>query len=228
MIARLEGQLESVDALAAASTALVRLPAGLYLEVLLPGFAAARLGPSIGQHVTFHTLFYLEQPSQGTTITPRLAGFLAEADRGFFQLLITVKGVGHRKALRAMSLPTAQLAAAIADRDTATLQSLPEIGKRSAETIIVSLKDKVDPFLTATPTSTAAGAPADAATEAASQDASTPAGPTGQLARDALQVLLQLGENRADALSRIDRALDADDPPATSAELVAAVYQQRR
>ena len=54
------------------------------------------------------------------------------------------------------------------------------------------------------------------------------AGPTGELARDALHVLMQLGENRVDALQLIDRVLGGEDPPKTSAEVVAAVYQTRR
>jgi len=122
-----------------------------------------------------------------------------------------------------MSLPTPQLAAAIADRDAGTLQSLPEIGKRSAETIIVSLKDKVEPFLSASNAPRGGGA-----AEGGGEASPAPAGPAGQLARDALQVLLQLGESRAEALRLIDRVLDGDDPPTTSAQVVAAVYQQRR
>lgn len=224
MISRLEGTLESVDS----GTAMVRLPAGVCLEVLLPDFAVSRLSGAIGQPVTLHTLFYLEQQSQGTTITPRLAGFLTERDRRFFQLFITVKGVGHRKALRAMAMPVDRLAAAIADRDASTLQSLPEIGKRSAETIVVTLKEKVDPFL-----EVAAPRAAPAAAAATGQGVSVgeqtgEAGPTGELARDALHVLMQLGENRVDALQLIDRVLGGEDPPKTSAEVVAAVYRTRR
>lgn len=223
MISRLEGTLESV----ASGAAMVRLPAGVCLEVLLPDFAVSRLSGALGQPVTLHTLFYLEQQSQGTTITPRLAGFLTERDRRFFQLFITVKGVGHRKALRAMAMPVDRLAAAIADRDASTLQSLPEIGKRSAETIVVTLKEKVDPFLEA-PTPRAAPTAAATAPGAPDEAEAGEAGPTGELARDALHVLMQLGENRVDALQLIDRVLGGEDPPKTSAEVVAAVYQMRR
>jgi holliday junction DNA helicase RuvA len=198
MISRLEGILESVGT----NVALVRLPAGVCLEVLLPDFAVSRLSGTIGQPVTLHTLFYLEQQSQGTTITPRLAGFLTERDRRFFQLFITVKGVGHRKALRAMAMPVDRLAAAIADRDAATLQSLPEIGKRSAETIVVTLKEKVDPFLETLPSRGAATASATAAGGDVTGEESFEAGPTGELARDSLHVLLQLGENRVDEIGR--------------------------
>ena len=45
-----------------------------------------------------------------------------------------------------MTMTTGQIAAAIVDRDVAMLQSLPEIGKRTAETIIAALHDKVDAF----------------------------------------------------------------------------------
>lgn len=223
MITRVEGQLESIDDAAAT----LRLPGGLSLRLLMPSFAGARLGGRIGEHVALHTWFFLEAPSQGSTILPRLAGFLTAEDRAFFELLITVKGVGQRKALRAMAMPSDRIAAAIADRDVATLQSLPEIGKRSAETIVVTLKDKVEAFLTAppAPAGSAAAPPGDVG---AGAGAAEEAGPTGELARDALRVLLQLGENRGEALTLIDRVLGDEDPPRTSAEVVAAVYQLRR
>ena len=78
---------------------------------------------------------------------PRLAGFLSVEDRAFFELFTTCKGIGNRKALRAMSLDVGQLAGAISDRDIALLQTLPDIGRRTAETIIATLHGKVDRFL---------------------------------------------------------------------------------
>lgn len=218
MITRVEGHLESIDA----ATATIRLPGGVSLSVLLPSYAGARLGGSIGQATVLHTWCFFEAPSQGSTILPRLAGFLTREDRGFFELFIGVKGVGARKALRAMALPTPQLAAAIADRDVSTLQSLPEIGKRTAETIVVSLKDKVEPYLPSRATTGQAGAATGAVDEPAEDE------PAGDLARESLAVLLQLGENRVEALTLIDRVLSGDDPPRIAADVVSAVYRLKR
>ncbi len=209
MIARIEGILDSIEA----DRAYLRLPNGLTYEVLLPAFTSARLGGSIGRDVTLHTLHYLESQAQGATIYPRLAGFLSATDKQFFELFVTCKGIGHRRALRAMTLSTAQIAGAIADRDLALLQSLPEVGKRTAETIAVTLKGKVDRFVDALPAGTT-GSDGEPATT-----------PSGGLARDALHVLLQLGENRVQATNWIDRALSSDDAPKDAEALVAEVYR---
>lgn len=212
MIVKIEGLLESIDA----DRGRIRLPDGLTYELLLPAYTAARLSGSVGKTVTLHTLHYLESSAQGATIYPRLAGFASAVDKQFFELFVTCKGIGHRKALRAMTLATNQIAGAIADRDLALLQSLPEVGKRTAETIAVTLKGKVDRFLDAVPAGMRGGADATDA-----ESARIPGG----LARDALGVLMQLGENRTQAVNWIDRALSKDDAPSDVEALVAEVYR---
>ncbi len=211
MIAKIEGILESIDA----DKAYLRLPNGLTYEVLLSAYTSARLSGSIGQDITLITLHYLESQAQGATIFPRLAGFMSVTDKQFFELFVTCKGIGNRRALRAMTLSTAQIAGAIADRDLAMLQSLPEVGKRTAETIAVTLKGKVDRFIDALP----------AGSIGADGEPVTVSGGGGSLARDAMNVLLQLGENRLQASAWIDRALSSDNAPADAEALVAEVYR---
>lgn len=217
MISRIEGVLTDL----AGSNAMVRLDAGVTLQVMLPAFAAHRLGASLGKPVVLDTLMFLEMPSQGGTIHPRLAGFLNANDRAFFELFVSCKGIGHRKALRAMSLPTAQLALAIADRDAATLQSLPEIGKRTAETIIVTLRDKVEPYTVTGPSDNAEAGDSEQSPSGSSAGAVSPIG------REALAVMVELGENRQQALAWIDQVLSQDDAPDSVEDLVAAVYRLR-
>lgn len=212
MIVKLQGHLESLDT----DRATVSLPDGLTYEVLLPAYTAARLAGSIGQTVTLHTLYYLESTAQGATIYPRLAGFLSPTDKQFFELFVTCKGIGNRKALRAMTLSTTQIAGAITDRDLALLQSLPEVGKRTAETIAVTLKGKVDRFL---------DAPGSVRGDIEGPDGEPAHIPSGGLARDALNVLVQLGENRTQAVNWIDHALSMDDAPKDIEALVAEVYR---
>ncbi|MEM6507304.1 MAG: Holliday junction branch migration protein RuvA [Planctomycetota bacterium] len=222
MIARLTGQL--IDLVG--ETAYVDPGYGLVYEALLPAFAATRLSVKTGQQVTLHTLNFVEATAQGATLFPRLAGFLTAEDKRFFELFVTCKGIGHRRALRAMVLDPATLAAAIADRDAKLIQTMPEVGKKLAETIVLTLRDKVEPFVAA-----AAYPPAPGSKNTLGEAPEGVAASTGvgKLAREALEVLLQLGENRTDAVRWIDRvlAIDADDGdrPGDVQDVVAAVYR---
>ncbi len=203
----------------------IDLSNGLVYEVHVPAFVVTRLASRVGQMVTLKTLHYLESQNQGASFLPRLAGFLSDEDREFFALFTTVKGIGNRKALRALAMDTGQIAMAIADRDTAFLQSLPEIGKRTAETIIASLNGKVDHF--AASGSYAQSAAKDEAAIDANDDATsdTPA-PSGAMSREALEVLMQLGENRIQAMNWINMALaDEKDRPADVTALIERCFR---
>ena len=237
MIAKIQGLLENV----ADDVALVRVgsrqpdPRGadrdpvvppvdalgaLIYETLLPAYTAARLRPDVGKHVTLHTLYFIESHNQGASMIPRLAGFATAGDKRFFELFTTCKGIGYRKALRAMTLPVGQIAVAIADRDAAVLQSLPEVGRRTAETIIATLRGKVDGYI-----------------DDPAMDSSVPSGdaqdgdaiaarPTVTIARQALDVLTQLGENRAAATNWVNDALREHDGPTDDLQtLLATVYR---
>ena len=194
---------------------------GLVYEVLLPSFAAQRLSISLGKAVTLYTLYYMESQNQGATFLPRLAGFLSPQDKAFFELFVTVKGIGNRKALRAMVLPTHQLAMAIADRDLKLLQTMPEIGRKMAETITVTLRDKVESYLNAprsvAPNDSDQGGQGTGGVNAPSRATS--------LSRSAVEVLVQLGEERGRAMELVDRVLSQDDAPGEIDALVAAVYR---
>jgi Holliday junction DNA helicase RuvA len=206
MIARLHGTLEELHE----GIALVRCGAVSY-EVLVPAADQMRLAGAIGSELEFVTLHYLESQGQGSSFWPRLIGFRTVRDREFFELLTTVKGIGNRKALRALQLPFGQVAQAIVDRNLASLTSLPEIGRKTAETIVVDLKDKMGPFLEL-------GAPVAGAKGAVPAAA-------GQLALDAVAILVQLGESRAGARDLVDRALDAEPALATADAVVTAAFR---
>ena len=212
MIASITGTLTDLQG----ETAYIDAGYGVVYELLLPAFAAHRLAVSVGQPITLHTLHFLESNNQGATYLPRLAGFLSASDRSFYELFVTCKGIGHKRARRAMVLPTNQLALASADRDVKLLQTMPEVGKKTAETIAVTLRDKVERFIGAPDTSTRGTADGVAA---------EPPAPATSLQRGAIEVLLQLGENRAQAVLWIDQALSQDDAPAEVEALVAEVYR---
>lgn len=214
MISRIEGELVSV----AQGRALLSCGQITY-ELLVPGFDEQRLAASAGrgERVSFHTLHYLEAQGPTGPFIPRLLGFASPEDRAFFELFTTVKGMGNRKAMRALQLPFAAVAAAIAEKDVDLLKSLPEIGKRTAETIVAELSGKVDRFVEVKPEGAAAGvaaSPEDAARHA--------------LIRDATAVLVQLGEQKLYARQLIDRALAADRTLDSAEELVAAAFRLKQ
>jgi Holliday junction DNA helicase RuvA len=182
------------------------------IEVLVPAADAQRIAASIGQVVEFHTLLYLESQNQGMSYAPRMIGFASPRQRAFFELFTTVKGIGYRKALRALQLPFADIAAAIAAKDRDLLVSLPEIGRRTAETIIAELAGKVDQFIELKPVTAARG---------------DKQSPTARLAADAAAALVQLGETRLRAMQLVERTLAADPTITTAEDLVAGAYRLR-
>jgi Holliday junction DNA helicase RuvA len=105
-------------------------------------------------HVPMST--FLELPREGEQVEMlvdtqvredaiTLYGFGQEAERLAFERLITVSGVGPRTALAALSaLGPAELAAAIREADVRRLCSVPGIGKKTAERIVIDLRDRMD------------------------------------------------------------------------------------
>ena len=77
---------------------------------------------------------------------PVLIGFTSELDKEFFEKLITVKDIGPMVAARALALPVAELADAIARQDEKFLRSLPGIGPQKAKNIVAQLQSKVAKF----------------------------------------------------------------------------------
>jgi len=205
MISRIEGQLVSV----AGDRAQIRCGPLTY-TVFVAAADQQRLATMTNEDVALFTLHYLEAQGQGSSFTPRLVGFVSESDRSFFELFTTVKGMGNRKALRALALPFRSIAEAIASRDVDLLKSLPEIGKRTAETIVAELHGKVDRFIEMKPDRAEALSP-----EAAAR---------GALMHDAVAMLTQLGEPGLRARELVDRVLRTDPSITTPESLVAAAY----
>ena len=94
--------------------------------------------PAVGQSVTLHTHLVVRDDALA------LYGFATEAERDLFLLLIGVQSVGPKVALAVLSGGSPrELLAAVAAGDTAQLQALPGIGKRTAERIVVELRERV-------------------------------------------------------------------------------------
>jgi Holliday junction DNA helicase RuvA len=210
MISRIRGMLVEVGETHTAQIEPEGSP--LTYEVLLPAYLAERLRASVGKPVTLITLQYLESQGQGTSFIPRLIGFATERDRRFFDVFTTVKGIGNKKALRAMAVEPARIARAIATKDVKALVDLPEIGKRMAETIIAELNGKVDSFLSA------------AEIEQLGHASEIKPLIKGTAAEEAVEALVALGEQRPEAERKIAKVSARLGAKATSDALVAGVF----
>jgi holliday junction DNA helicase RuvA len=123
---------------------LTRLPDGVVIEAAGVGYRLAvssetlRHVPAVGREARL--LAHLVLRDDGI----HLYGFAAEAERELFLLLIGVQGVGPKVALAVLSGGSPrELLNAIASGDSARFQAVPGIGKRTAERIIVELREKV-------------------------------------------------------------------------------------
>jgi Holliday junction DNA helicase RuvA len=135
-----------------------------------------------------------------------LYGFASDVELAIFEKLISVSGIGPRLALGVLSgLPPSELASAIARGDVAQLTRIPGIGKKTAERIVLELKDKL---AAAVP-----GAPS-----------SPPDGPR----EDLLSALLNLGYHRPTAEKAVDDVLKAERDQGFEAALRAALKRLSR
>jgi holliday junction DNA helicase RuvA len=123
---------------------LVRRPGEVVVETAGVGYRLAvsseTLGkvPQVGGEVLLHSHLILRDDAI------QLFGFAGETERELFLMLIGVQGVGPKVAQAVLSGgPPRELLGAIANGDAARFQAAPGIGKRTAERIIVELRDKV-------------------------------------------------------------------------------------
>ena len=128
--------------------------------------------PAIGEVVTLLTHFVVREDAQ------LLYGFGTERERATFRQLLKVNGIGAKSALSILSgLSVEDLIQAVALQDTAMLTRIPGVGKKTAERLLLELKDKFSiEGISATP-----GAPKSAAS-------------------DVLNALVSLGYNEKEAL----------------------------
>jgi holliday junction DNA helicase RuvA len=218
MLTRLSGQLESISE-GHIPLATITVSPAIALEVLIPSYLARDLESQINTTITLHTRVYLEAQGQGTSFIPRIIGFGSPTERAFFEVFTSVKGVGSKKALRAMAEPPSTIAACIVNKDAKSLVKLPEIGKRTAETIIAELTGKVDKF--------AGDAILDAA-QFNTHPSSFIEHPTlPPAAIEAVAALVALGEQRVNAEQKVQMVLGRVDSQADVDTIVGAVFAGR-
>lgn len=131
MIASVEGVVGAITA-----DSLVIEVAGIGYRVFAAPAILATAAP--GGRLKLHTYHLVREDQQA------LYGFRNAEELGFFNLLLTVTGVGPKVALAIVgSRPTADLQLAIMAQDQAVLVAIPGIGKKLAERVIFELKEKV-------------------------------------------------------------------------------------
>ncbi|GGA33189.1 Holliday junction branch migration protein RuvA [Dyella nitratireducens] len=118
--------------------------------------------PQTGKEVTLLTHYAVKEDSVA------LYGFLHESERASFRNLLKVSGIGAKTALAVLSgVSTQDFARLVQAGDVVALTKIPGIGKKTAERIVVELRDRVDGLGASMPGLAAApGAPADPAAEA--------------------------------------------------------------
>lgn len=111
---------------------------GIGYGVFMPGQAMGML-PPIGEEIRLHTYLNVKEDAM------QLFGFLTRDDLRVFKLLIGVSGIGPKGALNILSkLTPDELRYAIMINDAKIIASAPGIGKKTAEKLIIELKDKFD------------------------------------------------------------------------------------
>src|SRR5690242_4166372 len=151
--------------------------------------------PNVGDTVRLHT--YLVVKEDGW----QLFGFTSAFERQVFQRVLDAKGVGPALALGLLSTLSAErLVRAIREKDIVTLQSVPRVGRKKAEQLVLDLADKLDDVQTVT----AGGV---GRTEGAS-------------AEDAIRALVSLGYSTVDAERAVRSALDDGGRAMSAPELI--------
>ncbi|WP_373216824.1 Holliday junction branch migration protein RuvA [Ruminococcus sp. 5_1_39BFAA] len=173
-------------------------------EIFMTGNALSRI--HIGEELKIHTYFQVREDAM------QLFGFLNKDDLQVFKLLLGVNGVGPKAALGVLSGITAdELRFAVLSDDVKTLSKAPGIGKKTAQKLILELKDKFS-LQEAFETKLAheqetAGNAATGMTDAR---------------QEAVEALTALGYSSTDALRAVRMAVDAD-PDDVEAILKAAL-----
>ena len=191
MITFLDGELSEKE-----PARLVLNVGGIGYELFIPLSSYDKLPPS-GARCRILTWLCIREDAHA------LYGFATDAERKLFQQLMTVSGIGPKTALGALSgMSVREFKTAIVSGDTKRISTISGIGKKTAERIIVELKDKIS----------------DAeALEAVAGGSQTP---DDLRARDAILALISLGYKQADAQTVIRKLLPTLDTKATVEEII--------
>lgn len=178
----------------------VATPGGVVYEVNVPRTVLERL-PAAGTDVEILTVQVVREDAVA------LYGFVESRERELFGRLMAARGVGASTALSMLSTYAApRLARALAEKDTAALQQVSGIGKKTAERLVVDLADRVQDL---------AVAPGGEG-----EDATGPA-------QEAVSALVSLGYSFTEADEAVQQVLEDGDAPESAEELIRRALASR-
>ena len=161
---------------------------GVGYEVVIPVSAFSSL-PEKGQPVELHIHTHVREDALS------LFGFLTAADKTLFEKLITVSGIGPKLAITTLSGLTApDLVNAIRSGAIEQLVRIPGVGKKTAERMVLELRDKLD----------LAGLP--------ERSAAAPKSAFSASEQDVISALMNFGANRPSAETAVNKARSATEP----------------
>ncbi|MBA3957316.1 MAG: Holliday junction branch migration protein RuvA [Parachlamydiaceae bacterium] len=167
---------------------------GIGYQILIPANVFAKL-PQPNNTITLHTSYIVRELSH------TLYGFLDHTDCELFELLMSVTGIGPKIALSVIGhLPTHDLQQAINNHNLSAICRVPGIGKKTAERLIIELRDKIQHVSPTQP--------------------STPLNPHSQIINDAMNALINLGYNQQVAQKAIKTTLQSTPEPLNLALLI--------
>lgn len=166
---------------------------GVGYELSIPLSAYEGL-PKVGETATLHTHLVVREDGW------QLFGFTTPYERRVFRRGLDAKGVGPALALGLLSALSAdRLVRAIREKDIATLQSVPRVGRKKAEQMVLDLADKLDGL---------GGAPVSGPR------------PEGAGTDDAIRALVSLGYTLAEAEKAVRAALESNGRAQSATELI--------
>lgn len=190
MISRINGTLEARDL----DRLEITTPGGVGYMLQIPLSVYETL-PAIGAQISLFTSLIVKEDGW------QLFGFASQLERRVFDLVRTANGVGPALALSLLStLTAARLVRAIVEKDTITLQSVPRVGKKKAEQMILDLATKMR----------------EVDVSAGSSGAPLP----GAAAEDAIRALVSLGYSLQDAERAVRTTLDAASGQLAATDLI--------
>ena len=161
---------------------------GIGYKINLP-LASYELLPAEGNEIKINTYLHYREDNLA------LYGFLSQEERDFFLLLISISKIGPKSALRMLSsISPSEFKKAIKRGDLTTLTDIPGIGKKTAQRLILELKEKIEEEII----------------EAGDEE----------LVKDALSALFSLGYTRNEARKAIREAIDSSKEELDLASLV--------
>lgn len=149
--------------------------------------------PELGETVVLHTHFSVSETSQ------QLFGFIGQLDRKLFRLLIRVSGVGPKMAIGIMSMASDDFVRYVMDENVSALVKVPGVGKKTAERLIVEMRDKLKDW-----SITSRG------TDTSNQTTSSSISRANDIVEEAESALIALGYKPTEAAKAVSNAMSDD------------------